>query len=65
VGDERVHGFYPSLYLNLGKAHEDLGHKDEARKFYELASTKMAELPQGRYADVVSDGVQRALQRVS
>jgi tetratricopeptide (TPR) repeat protein len=65
VGDERVHGFFPSLYLNLGKSHEDLGHRDEAIKFYELASSKMGELPQGRYADVVRDGVQRALQRVS
>src|SRR5271154_1210229 len=65
VGDERVLGLYPSLYLNLGKAHEDLGHRDEARKFYELASSKMSVLPQGRYGDVVRDGVQRALQRVS
>ena len=65
VGDERVLGFYPSLYLNLGKSHEDLGHRDEARNFYELASCKMSELPQGRYGDIVRDGVQRALQRIS
>ena len=65
VGDERVLDFYPSLYLNLGKARENLGHTDEARKFYELASCKMGDLPQGRYGDIVRDGVQRALQRVS
>ena len=31
VNDERVHGFYPSLYLNLGNAHEDLGNWEQAR----------------------------------
>lgn len=65
VGDERVRAFYPSLYLNLGKAHEDLGHRDEAKKFYALASCKVSELPEGKYGDIVRDGVQRALQRTS
>lgn len=27
VNDERVAGFYPSLYLNMGKAYEDLGKR--------------------------------------
>src|SRR6185437_10133832 len=31
--DGRVDGFYPSLYLNIGWAHEDLGHRDEARTY--------------------------------
>src|SRR6185369_12384821 len=30
VGDGRVQGFYASLYLNVGHAHEVLGHTDEA-----------------------------------
>lgn len=38
VGDERVCGFYPSLYLNLGHAHETLGNLAEARRYYELAA---------------------------
>ncbi len=38
VGDERVRDFYPSLYVNLGHAHELLGHLNEARHYYDLAS---------------------------
>jgi hypothetical protein len=38
VGDERVRCFYPSLYLNLGQAYEDLGNQAEAQKYYALAS---------------------------
>jgi tetratricopeptide (TPR) repeat protein len=65
VNDERVHGFYPSLYLNFGKAHEDLGNWEQAKRHYELAAAKMSNLPlEGRYGDVVRDGIKRGLQRV-
>ena len=63
VNDERVHGFYPSLYLNMGKAHEDLGDRKEAKRFYELAAARTSDLPEGRYGDLVRDGIQRGLQR--
>lgn len=65
VDDERVHSFYPSLYLNMGKAHEDLGKWEEAKRHYELAEAKMSNLPGGRYGDIVRDGIIRGLQRVS
>jgi tetratricopeptide (TPR) repeat protein len=65
VNDERVLGFYPSLYLNMRKAHEDLGNWEEAKRHYELAAAKMSNLSQGRYGDVVRDGLNRGLQRVS
>ena len=65
VNDDRVHGFYPSLYLNMGKSHEDLGNREEARRYYELASAKMGALPCGPYGDMVRDGITRGLQRVS
>jgi tetratricopeptide (TPR) repeat protein len=64
LNDERVQDFYPSLYLNLGKAHEDLGNREMARKYYELAAARMNGLPAGRYGDVVRDGIKRGLQRV-
>ena len=35
---ERVKSFYPSLYVNLGRAHEVLGHEAEARRYYALAA---------------------------
>lgn len=38
VNDERVQGFYPSLYVNLGRSHELLGHGKEAEHFYRLAA---------------------------
>jgi hypothetical protein len=55
----------PSLYLNIGKAHEDLGNRERAKRYYELAATKMSHLPEGRYADIVRDGIKRGLERVS
>jgi hypothetical protein len=38
VTDHRVHDFYPSLYLSLGKAYESLGERTEARRYYDMAS---------------------------
>lgn len=64
INDQRVQGFYPSLYLNMGKAHEDLAHREEARKYYELAAERSDVLPDGKYGDMVRDGVKRGLQRV-
>ncbi|HKN75284.1 MAG TPA: hypothetical protein VJW94_08905 [Candidatus Acidoferrum sp.] len=64
VGDERVQGFYPSLYLNMGKAYEDLGNREEAKRHYELAAASMSNVPEGRYGGIVRDGVKRGLQRV-
>jgi tetratricopeptide (TPR) repeat protein len=38
VADSSVQGFYPSLYLNLGQAHEMLGNQAEAQRYYNLAA---------------------------
>lgn len=38
VGDDRVQGFYPSLYVNLGHSYEMLGNQDEAKRYYNLAA---------------------------
>lgn len=65
VNDERVAGFYPSLYLNMGKAYEDLGEREEARRFYGLAEAKVAVLPEGKYGDMVRHGVIEGLKRVA
>ena len=65
VKDDRVAEFYPSLYLNLGKAHEDLGHRAEARRFYELAAEKVEALPEGKYADIVKQGIANGIARTA
>jgi tetratricopeptide (TPR) repeat protein len=38
VDDERVQDFYPSLYVNLGRSHELLGHTKQALRYYQLAA---------------------------
>jgi tetratricopeptide (TPR) repeat protein len=63
--DGRVDTFYPSLYLNIGWAYEDLGQPEEARKYYELAAERVSCLPEGSYRDTVQDGIQRGLRRVN
>ena len=64
VGDERVAGFYPSLYLNIGHSRETLGELDLAAAAYAKAEGCMETLPPGPYADMVRDGVARGLERV-
>ena len=64
VHDDRVREFYPSLYLNVGKAHEDLGNREDAKRFYEMATQVLSSLPEGRYGNVVREAVERALLRV-
>ena len=64
VRDDRVREFYPSLYLNMGKAHEDLGNRADAKRFYEMAAEVLSSLPEGRYGNVVREAVERALLRV-
>jgi hypothetical protein len=64
VGDERVRGFYSSLYLNLGYSHEVLGHEAEARRLYALAADHANDLPNDAYAAVVRNGLEGAKQRL-
>lgn len=65
IEDGRVRGFYPSLYLNIGWAYEDLGNRVEAKKYYELAETRLETLPEGSYRETVRDGIERGLRRVN
>ena len=64
ISDDRVRGFYPSLYLNLGKAYEDLGQKEDAKRFYAKSASVLEVLSEGRYGGVVRDAVNRALLRL-
>jgi len=57
--------FYPSLYLNLGKSHEDMGNLQAAGKYYELAASAANSLAQNRYGDTVRDAIARGLHRVA
>jgi tetratricopeptide (TPR) repeat protein len=65
AGGERVQGFYASLYLNLGHAHEALGHTAEARRFYDLAAGQLQAVPEGRYGEMVRGGIEQGRLRVN
>ncbi len=65
VRDDRVQGFYPSLYLNMGKSHEDLGNLKDAKRFYALAADRTGCLPENSYGDIIRRGVMNAMQRIS
>src|SRR5690606_23508745 len=65
VGDERVQGFYPSLYLNVGASHERLGDAAEARRWFERAAALLDTLPDGPYGQVVRRGVGAGLERTA
>lgn len=64
VGDERVRSFYPSLYLNMGYSYELLGDMAEAGRYYDMASEKMDDLPDGRYKNIVSGGITHGQHRL-
>jgi tetratricopeptide (TPR) repeat protein len=62
VGDERVRGFYPSLHLNLARAHADLGDPDAARDHYHRAADRLDAIPPGAYRDWVVYAVAAGLR---
>jgi hypothetical protein len=65
ANDPELRGFFPSLYLNLGKSHEDLKNLADARKFYLLAQEAAGVLPKGEYAETVKRGIRNGLERVA
>lgn len=62
--DPRVRGFFPSLHLNLGKSHEDLGDHDRACEHYALAQARSDALGDDGYGAMVRRGVAAGLRRV-
>jgi hypothetical protein len=47
----------------MGKAHEDLGNRDDAKRFYQTAEKTLDSLPEDRYGTIVREAVERALLR--
>ncbi|MEU0270273.1 hypothetical protein [Streptomyces sp. NPDC006307] len=62
MADDRVKGFHASLHLNMGKAHQDLHHPDQARAHYERAAAHLDDLPPGPYADAIRFAVADGLR---
>ena len=70
VRDDRVTSFYPSLYLNLATAYEELvqvetdyGDVRRARGYFAKAAEHADDLPAGGYADMVRQGAAAGLRR--
>ncbi|QRX93260.1 hypothetical protein [Streptomyces noursei] len=51
VGDERVRDFYPSLYVNIGNAHRELGQLAVSHRYFVRAAERAAVAPEGQYGD--------------
>jgi len=64
VGDKRVQGFYPSLYLNLGRSYEVLGNVAEAKRHYELAAERVGDLAADPYGNTVRKGIEAGRRRI-
>lgn len=65
VGDERVTAFYPSLFVGVAMAHEQLGDVVAARAAFERAGEYVAVLPADGYGEQLRAAVADGLRRVS
>lgn len=64
VQDDRVRGFYASLYLNLGHSYEQLGDAGKASECFQQAAARLGDVPEGPYGDIVRKGVADGQRRV-
>ena len=64
VPGETVQDFFPSLYLNVGKDHEDLGNEDQAKANYLLAEAFSTYLSDDGYGSLIKLGIKNGLARV-
>lgn len=55
----------PSLYLNIGKDHEDLGDKASALNYYRQAREFAAYLEDDGYGNMLRRGIEAGIERVS
>ncbi|MEU5210940.1 hypothetical protein [Streptomyces sp. NPDC020742] len=51
VGDARVQAFYPSLYVNMAHAHQQLGQPAPAHTYFVRAAQRVADASEGQYGD--------------
>nr|WP_068888648.1 rRNA adenine methyltransferase [Pedobacter panaciterrae] len=65
IDDESVKGAYPSLYLNIAKAYEDLREFDNAKKHYQIASSFTQYLLQDGYGAMIKGGIANGLERLN
>ncbi|MEV4627535.1 hypothetical protein AB0J90_14715 [Micromonospora sp. NPDC049523] len=64
VGDERVAAFYPSLYVSVGLAREQLGEPEPARRAFEQAREHVGALPEDGYGEMLRTAIDDGLRRL-
>ncbi|MEO6760479.1 MAG: hypothetical protein ABIO24_13555 [Saprospiraceae bacterium] len=65
IPDESVQSYLPSLYLNVGKSHEQMDDLEQAVGYYRQAAEHSHLLPIGPYGDMIKSGISSALARTS
>jgi hypothetical protein len=65
VDKEYVKAAYPSLYLNIGKCHEDLSDVKTALDYYQQGLTLCDHLKDDGYSKMVKSGLESGLKRVT
>lgn len=64
IPGEEIKTVYPSLYLNIGKCHEDLGDFTKAIENYQLASDFTGYLPDDGFGNMLKAGISNGIKRV-
>jgi hypothetical protein len=65
IDDETIRGSYPSLYLNIGKCHEDLNDFEQARIYYMKAHHYIGFLPDDGYGKMIKSGIVAGIERLN
>ena len=65
ISDSTVQAVLPSLYLNIGKCHEDLNDRNAALASYEAARSFIDNLQNDGYGNMIRMGVQAGIDRVT
>ncbi|WP_018614758.1 hypothetical protein [Segetibacter koreensis] len=65
IDDGTLNTSYPSLYLNIGKCHEDLNDLDKANENYQSALSYINSLPVDGYGKMIKLGIKNGLERLA
>ena len=65
ITDDEMKSHYPSLYLNVAKSYEDLGNMAEASSNYKKAAECSADLPAGKYGEMIKSGIRSGIKRTT
>lgn len=64
IPGEEIKSVFPSLYLNIGKCHEDMGDFTRAFENYHLASNFTQYLPDDGFGNMLEAGISKGIERV-